>query len=262
MACGILAPLPAIEHVSPVLEGRFLTTGPPGKSQDPSLSFLAVWCHVRSYGLLCRVCSQASQIHLLMLPLLAVQGSSKTCPSILWPSAHQEVESMSPPLGVETNLESVVTIENGRSDMMWLPRLGLKDNSVSTKFSRDTQVWSPEVPYKQCKGTVLWGGPDHVQVSGLQSQPRKVCADQHQLHTVMGAALREKWMSQRCLPGMLGASQSGPTNWQNIGHEPGLSSGTQCPGSPEMDGLKGPDLCPTLLDSQWEILSLGTAPSS
>ena len=32
MACGILAPLPGIKPVSPVLEGRFLTTGPPGKS--------------------------------------------------------------------------------------------------------------------------------------------------------------------------------------------------------------------------------------
>ena len=135
----ILAPLPGIEPVSPVWEGRFLTTGPPGKSQDPTLSFLAAWCHARSYGLLCRVCSQTSQIHLLMLPFLAVQGSSKICPSILWPSARQEVGSMSPPLGVETNLESMVTIENGRSDMMWLPRLGLKDNSVSTKFSRDTR---------------------------------------------------------------------------------------------------------------------------
>ena len=31
-ACGILAPQPGIESVSHALEGRFLTTGPPGKS--------------------------------------------------------------------------------------------------------------------------------------------------------------------------------------------------------------------------------------
>ena len=31
-ACGILVPRPGIEPVSPALEGRFLTTGPPGKS--------------------------------------------------------------------------------------------------------------------------------------------------------------------------------------------------------------------------------------
>ena len=31
-ACGILVPQPGIEHVAPALEGRFLTTGPPGKS--------------------------------------------------------------------------------------------------------------------------------------------------------------------------------------------------------------------------------------
>ena len=31
-ACGILAPQAEIEPMSPVLEGRFLTTGPPGKS--------------------------------------------------------------------------------------------------------------------------------------------------------------------------------------------------------------------------------------
>ena len=32
-ACGILVPQPGIEPVSPALEGRFLTTGPLGKSQ-------------------------------------------------------------------------------------------------------------------------------------------------------------------------------------------------------------------------------------
>ena len=31
-ACGILVPRPGIEPVSPALEDRFLTTGPPGKS--------------------------------------------------------------------------------------------------------------------------------------------------------------------------------------------------------------------------------------
>ena len=33
-ACGILAPRPGIEPASPALEGRLLTTGPPGKSRD------------------------------------------------------------------------------------------------------------------------------------------------------------------------------------------------------------------------------------
>ena len=31
-ACGISVPQPAIELMSPALEGRFLTPGPPGKS--------------------------------------------------------------------------------------------------------------------------------------------------------------------------------------------------------------------------------------
>ena len=31
-ACGILAPRPGIEPVPPALEGKVLTTGPPGKS--------------------------------------------------------------------------------------------------------------------------------------------------------------------------------------------------------------------------------------
>ena len=37
-ACGILVPLLGIKLMSPVLEGRFFTTGPPGKS--PRLFFL------------------------------------------------------------------------------------------------------------------------------------------------------------------------------------------------------------------------------
>ena len=31
---GILVPLPGIEPVSPALQGRFLTTGPPGNSRE------------------------------------------------------------------------------------------------------------------------------------------------------------------------------------------------------------------------------------
>ena len=31
-ACGILAPQPGIEPAPPALEGKILTTGPPGKS--------------------------------------------------------------------------------------------------------------------------------------------------------------------------------------------------------------------------------------
>ena len=34
VACGILVPWPGIEPMSPALEGGFLTTGPPGKSQE------------------------------------------------------------------------------------------------------------------------------------------------------------------------------------------------------------------------------------
>ena len=35
VACGILVPWPGIKLVSPALEGRFFTTGPPGKSHFP-----------------------------------------------------------------------------------------------------------------------------------------------------------------------------------------------------------------------------------
>ena len=38
-ACGILVPPPGIEPMSPALEGRFLPTGPPGKSQSLSFFF-------------------------------------------------------------------------------------------------------------------------------------------------------------------------------------------------------------------------------
>ena len=31
-ACGLLVPQPRIKPISPALQGRFLTTGPPGKS--------------------------------------------------------------------------------------------------------------------------------------------------------------------------------------------------------------------------------------
>ena len=37
--CGILVPRPGIEPESPALEGRFLTTGPLGRSLEHSLDF-------------------------------------------------------------------------------------------------------------------------------------------------------------------------------------------------------------------------------
>ena len=36
VVCGILVPRPGIEPMSPALEGRFFTTGPPGKSLNAS----------------------------------------------------------------------------------------------------------------------------------------------------------------------------------------------------------------------------------
>ena len=43
VACGILVPRPGIEPVSPVLESRFLTTGPPGKPHIFSYCFLTIF---------------------------------------------------------------------------------------------------------------------------------------------------------------------------------------------------------------------------
>ena len=40
-ACGILVPRPGMESAFPALEGRFLTSGPPGKSLKPSPFFKA-----------------------------------------------------------------------------------------------------------------------------------------------------------------------------------------------------------------------------
>ena len=40
MACGMLVPQPGIKPMSPALESRFLTTGPPGKS--PGMLFLCL----------------------------------------------------------------------------------------------------------------------------------------------------------------------------------------------------------------------------
>ena len=44
-ACGILVPRPGIDPAPPALEGRFLTTGPPGKS--PSW-FLPILVHAKT----------------------------------------------------------------------------------------------------------------------------------------------------------------------------------------------------------------------
>ena len=42
-SCGILVLQPGFEPASPALEGRFLTTGPPGKSQFTYLKIITVY---------------------------------------------------------------------------------------------------------------------------------------------------------------------------------------------------------------------------
>ena len=43
IACGILVPLPGIEPTSPALQGRFLITGPPGKSWPMTIKMRFWW---------------------------------------------------------------------------------------------------------------------------------------------------------------------------------------------------------------------------
>ena len=50
-ACRILAAWPGTEPVSPALEGRFLTNGPPGKSQ-PRILFIQALPEAPNYGLI------------------------------------------------------------------------------------------------------------------------------------------------------------------------------------------------------------------
>ena len=47
-ACGILVPLPGLEFASPALEGRFLTTGLPGKSHQFSCLLPSITSDVKS----------------------------------------------------------------------------------------------------------------------------------------------------------------------------------------------------------------------
>ena len=44
-ACGIFLPWPGIKLMSPALEGRFLTSGPPGKSPGPPFFKSAWWVY-------------------------------------------------------------------------------------------------------------------------------------------------------------------------------------------------------------------------
>ena len=59
-ACGILVPWPGIKPTSPALEGRFFTTGPPGKSLC-SLLYRSICVFVSSSSL--NICPQGLSFH-------------------------------------------------------------------------------------------------------------------------------------------------------------------------------------------------------
>jgi len=61
-ACRILAPLSGIEPMSPALEGRFLTTRPPGKSLT-ELLFMVILFHI-----ILNSCQKKVQIHSGLTP--------------------------------------------------------------------------------------------------------------------------------------------------------------------------------------------------
>ena len=79
-ACGILVPWTGIEPTSPALEGKFFTTGPPGKSQ-----VLGFW-HIKSFSISWQF--YTLNISPISTPLLSkTQLNSKW--SHLWPSCNQ-----------------------------------------------------------------------------------------------------------------------------------------------------------------------------
>ena len=79
-ACGILVPRPGIEPVPPALQGTFITTGPPGKSQEYWLfkTFIYLWLHrvfVAAHGLPLRAASGGSSLLWCAGLLVAVSSS-------------------------------------------------------------------------------------------------------------------------------------------------------------------------------------------
>ena len=50
-ACGILVPQPGVELASPALGGRFLTTGPPGKSVYRNIDSIKDFEKMRKAGI-------------------------------------------------------------------------------------------------------------------------------------------------------------------------------------------------------------------
>ena len=85
MACGILVPQPGIEPISPALEGKFLTTGPPGKSLTTSLLNLQFLPHRLVFPLVytCSLISPALKY------MKAPPGSTLLLVSTLLLSFHQ-----------------------------------------------------------------------------------------------------------------------------------------------------------------------------
>ena len=63
--CGILTPGPGIKPSSPALEGEFLATGPPGKSQKPLLKD-TLYLQIKTTLFLVR-CSNCLEVHVHFL---------------------------------------------------------------------------------------------------------------------------------------------------------------------------------------------------
>ena len=86
MACGILVPQPGIKPLSPALEGRFLTIGPPGQS---------LLCHFKTPGGHC-LSSWSSLLKLqLFVPIFMLSCFSRVWLfATPWTAAHLSPLSM------------------------------------------------------------------------------------------------------------------------------------------------------------------------
>ena len=101
-ACGILGPRPGIEPATPALESEVLTTGPPGKSQDPAINIIKTFLGImaNSWTAINLEAVQSTPVDLMIFSKLFPPCSQnpRVLPPSLWSSPVRSCKTNLAPL--------------------------------------------------------------------------------------------------------------------------------------------------------------------
>ena len=158
IACRILAPLPGIESTSPALQGRFLTTEPPGKSLDLSSIFIHSWVISSSLMALNIISTLMTRIY-IFCPDFQTHMSNCLLHILTWMvNMYLKLNHWKTQFCISPRLFPcpVVPISGSGSSMYLLAQAKTLKSSLTLVFPSAPHIWPGSKSYQSFLQSIYW----------------------------------------------------------------------------------------------------------